>query len=285
MAAASLDTAIRNALCAGADPHHLALLDNVCWSSGNSPERLYELKEAARACYEGALAHAAPFISGKDSMFNDFKGYDANGAPVHIAAPPTLLVSVISVMKDVSDAMTLDVKSPGDVLYLLGSTNDELGGSEYFSSISKKAGKEYIGTRVPRTDFLKNARIYRACAAAIHAGLISAAIGVSRGGLGTAVAKMSLAGGYGVSLDLSKVKGNAKAPDSRLFSESQGRIVVTVPQEKTSEFEKRLKGIPHARIGVVTESQEFVIRNGSRILAKTSLTALGRAYRTPFKDF
>ena len=117
MAAAAIDTAVRNAICAGASRDYLAILDNFCWSSSEKPERLYELKEGEGVCYDVATAYGTPFISGKDSMFNDFRGYDANGKPVHIAALPTLLVSAIGVVPEVARAHTLDLKCVGDLVY------------------------------------------------------------------------------------------------------------------------------------------------------------------------
>lgn len=127
MAAAAVDTAIRNAVAAGASLEHLAILDNFCWSSSDTPERLYELERAARACHDAALSFGTPFISGKDSMFNDFRGWSEMGERVHIAALPTLLISAIGVMRDASRAVTLDFKKPGDAVYVLGETRDELG--------------------------------------------------------------------------------------------------------------------------------------------------------------
>jgi phosphoribosylformylglycinamidine synthase len=116
MAATAIDTAIRNAIACGGKLDHLGLLDNFCWCSSNDPVRLYELKRAAQACYDYAVAYGTPYISGKDSMFNDFSGYDASGKPVTISAPPTLLVSAIGVMEDVTKAVSLDFKQAGDYL-------------------------------------------------------------------------------------------------------------------------------------------------------------------------
>src|SRR3990167_7232996 len=154
MAAASIDTAVRNAIAAGASLEYLAILDNFCWSSSEKPERLYELKQSAKACYDTAVAYGTPFISGKDSMFNDFRGYDSKGKNVHIAALPTLLVSAIGVIPDVSKAMTLDFKRVGDLIYLIGNTNDELGASEYYSMLGASDGD------VPVVDTKKNAKVY-----------------------------------------------------------------------------------------------------------------------------
>src|SRR3989344_2269099 len=135
MARLLIDTGVRNAIWGGASLNYLAILDNFCWSFSDKPERLYELKQAAKACYDTATAYGTPFISGKDSMFNDFRGFDAQGKNIHIAALPTLLVSAIGVIPDVALAQTPDLKNADDPVYLIGETNDELGASEYYEML------------------------------------------------------------------------------------------------------------------------------------------------------
>lgn len=272
MAAASIDIAVRNAIAAGATREHLAILDNFCWSSSDKPERLYELKVAAKACYDVAVAYGTPFISGKDSMFNDFRGFDARAKPVHIAALPTLLVSAIGVIPDVDKAMTIDFKSPGDSVYLIGETNDELGGSEY-----SKYGK------VPAVDVKKNARIYDAVSKAIRSGLVASAIGVGRGGLAVALSKSAIAGQLGAELDLTKTHGNAKRSDTILFSESQGRLLASVRSGKERSFEKVLKGVAFTKLGSVAESGLTLQLPGTR--ADLSLPELTESYRSFFKQW
>ncbi len=122
MAACSIDTAIRNAVSAGGDLDHMALLDNFCWCDSNNPERLGQLKAAAQACYDYSVAYGTPFVSGKDSMFNDFRGYDEDFNEVMISIPPTLLVSSIGVVEDRMSCQTLDFKCAGDLVYVLGET-------------------------------------------------------------------------------------------------------------------------------------------------------------------
>jgi phosphoribosylformylglycinamidine synthase len=240
MAAAAIDTAVRNAVAAGASRDYLAILDNFCWSSSDKPERLYELKMAAKACYDVATAYGTPFISGKDSMFNDFRGFDAEGKNVHIAALPTLLVSAIGVIPDVAKAMTIDFKRVGDLVYVVGETNDELGASEYGGSGS-----------VPIVDTKKNAKIYDAVSYAIQKSLVASAIGIGRGGLAVALAKSSIAGQLGAQVSVTKMSGNAKSAEAVLFSESQGRFVISVRKGEEKVFETALKGISFTRIGEV----------------------------------
>ncbi|MBU6323823.1 MAG: phosphoribosylformylglycinamidine synthase [Patescibacteria group bacterium] len=282
-AAAALDYAVRAAVCAGGNPDYLALLDNFCWSSGNSPERLYELKEAARACYEGAVAYGAPFISGKDSMHNDFRGFDAKGNAVHIQVPPTLLISAIGVMQDASKAVTLDPKIAGDLVYLIGKTNEEMGGSEYAAMLSETSGKDWKGGRAPRTDFKANMKAYRALSRAVKAGLVASALPVGRGGLAAALGKAAVAGGLGIEADIRKLPGTAASDAAKLFSESTGRALITVASENRKAFEELFTGIPSTRIGTVASDAKLTIRGQKKFAIP--LAKLAKAYRTPFKQF
>jgi phosphoribosylformylglycinamidine synthase II len=283
MAAQSLDAAIRQAVVTGAPLNHLAILDNFCWSSSGNPERLYELREAARACYDFAVAYGTPLISGKDSMWNDFRGYDEKGEKVHIAAPPTLLISAIGVMKDAAQSISIDVKMAGDVLYLLGETDKELGASEYFASLSGKKATKTIGGELPQVSAKKNLKLYKAYEKARP--LVSSAISVGRGGFASALSKTLIAGGFGAAVSLSKVSGSAKAADELLFSESSGRILVSVSPKNARAFEKSFTGIPFAKIGTVSDKQTIVVTLGSATIMKTTLGDLTKAYRKPFKKY
>ena len=273
MAAASIDTAVRNAIAAGASRDYLAILDNFCWSSSEKPERLYELKRAAKACYDIATAYGTPFISGKDSMHNDFRGYTADGKPTHIAALPTLLVSAIGVIPDVAKAMTVDFKRVGDLVYVVGETNNELGASEYGESGS-----------VPTVDTQKNAKTYDAVSKAIGKGLVASAIGVGRGGLAVTLAKSSIAGQLGAQVDLTKLPGNAETAEVILFSESQGRLILSVARSAQKEFEKAMKGIPLSNIGEVVQAASLSIALPKEKV-ELPLSALTESYRSFFKHW
>lgn len=277
MAAAAIDTALRTAVCAGASRDYLAILDNFCWSSSEKPERLYELKQAAEACYDTATAYGTPFISGKDSMYNDFRGFDEKGKPIHIAALPTLLISAIGVVADVEKTMTPDFKHADDALYLIGETNDELGASEYYSMLGA------VGKRVPFVDVKKNAKTYDALSKAIASGLVASAIGLGRGGLAVALAKACIGGQMGARADLSGIPGKAKRNDSILFSESQGRVLVSIRPTREKEFEKLLRGVPFARIGETGGPNLVVQLSSTRV--ETSVPALTDAYRAYFKEW
>ncbi|MBI3955374.1 phosphoribosylformylglycinamidine synthase, partial [Candidatus Gottesmanbacteria bacterium] len=238
MAASSIDTAIRNAVSVGSDPEAIALLDNFCWCSSDDPERLGQLKRSAKACYDIATYYETPYISGKDSMFNDFKGCDRDGKPIKISIPPTLLISSIGVIDDITKVVSLDVKFPGDLVYILGETIEELGGSEYFSLISDKHGKNCIGNNVPNVNPRKNKKLYADFYKCIKKQLISSSISINRGGMGVALAKIAIGGGLGLDIELKNLPGLVMRDDFALFSESQGRIIVTISLKNKNIFEK-----------------------------------------------
>jgi len=176
MASCALDTAVRNAICAGATLSHLAILDNFCWCSSNDKTRLAELVDAVKACSKCAISYGTPFISGKDSMFNDFKGYDEKGNPIAISIPPTLLISAIGVMPDICKTISPEFKNASDVIYLLGETFDELGASEYYKMLAREQKSDAIGSNVPQVDLKKNLKTYLALENAISNNLIFSSI-------------------------------------------------------------------------------------------------------------
>lgn len=273
MAAAGLDMAVRNAVAAGVDFDHLALLDNFCWCSSDEPERLGQLKRAVQVIYEMAVKYGTPFISGKDSMFNDFKGYDKDGKAVKISAPPTLLVSSIGVIPDVARAVSIAPKAAGDLVYLLGGTRDELGAGEYYDMLG------HLGNNVPETDSHENMRLYRLYSRASRDSQVASAMAVGYGGLGVTLAKKAVAGGFGMEIDLSSFDLRT---DKMLFSESTGRIVVTVAPQNRKAFEKNFKGFEQCHlIGSVSFSENLFIRD----VATVKVADLETAYKGTFKDY
>jgi len=288
MAASSIDTAIRNAIAAGGSLDKMALLDNFCWCDSGNPERLGQLKEAARACYDFAVAYGTPFISGKDSMFNDFKGYDENFQKVMISIPPTLLISSLGVVEDVRNCQTIDFKFAGDLVYIIGKTSDETGGSEYLAYIGEKiSGKKYLGNNIPHVDAEKSAGTYRLFEEAINKGLIASSISIERGGLGVAAARSSMAGMMGFSIDLSlMISDNVSRNDILLFSETQGRFLVSINPEKKEEFEKNFSETEARCIGKVTPDSRIKITGlDSSLLVDTDVEFAVEAYKGLFRSF
>ena len=273
MAAAGLDLAVRNAIAAGVDLNQLALLDNFCWCSSDEPERLGQLKRAVETIYEMAVKYETPFISGKDSMFNDFKGFDANGKAFKISAPPTLLASSIGVIPNVDRAISLAPKAVGDLVYILGETKDELGASEYYDLHNE------LGNNVPETDSHQNLRLYKLYGRASRDKLIASAYALNYGGLGVALAKKAIASQMGMDIDLSGIDLSA---EKALYSESTGRILVTVAPQNKAKFEKNFKGFEHCtHIGHVAYGNTLNIQN----VLKADIEKLDKAYKAPLKDY
>ncbi|MEN8257014.1 MAG: AIR synthase-related protein [Thermodesulfobacteriota bacterium] len=250
MTACAVDEAVRNAICVGGSLEVMAGLDNFCWcdpiQSDKTPDGHYKLAQLVRA--NRALAHYAkaygvPPISGKDSMKND---YMVGGTKISI--PPTLLFSVMAKIDDVRKAVTMDAKKAGDMVYVLGTTYDELGASEY---AVLNGG---IGNNVPKVREADSLPRYRALEAAIKDGLVASCHDCSDGGLGVALAETAFSGGLGMHLDLSQAPTEGiDRDDVLLFSESQSRFVVTVSPDKADAFEIAMAGTSMGRIGVVTE--------------------------------
>jgi phosphoribosylformylglycinamidine synthase len=230
----------------GADPERIALLDNFCWGNTERPETLGALVLAARACHDLALAYRTPFISGKDSLNNE---YTHDGAS--LAIPPTLLISAIGQVADVRSCVTMDLKEAGNLLLLLGHTRLELGGS-IWAHIHGHAGG-----RVPRVD----AAVGRACFAGLHMaigrGLVRSCHDLSEGGLAVALAEMALAGGFGARVSLADIPraDDAASDYALLFSESPSRFVLEVRPEHQGALAGVLRGLPLAWIGEVTSGE------------------------------
>ena len=280
MAAAAIDEAVRNAIAVGAPLDRLAGLDNFCWCdpvrSEKTPDGEYKLAQLVRAnqaLYAITTAYGVPCISGKDSMKNDYQ----IGA-VRISIPPTLLFSTLGKIEDVRKAVTMDVKKPGDLVYVLGKTFRELGGSEWY------ALHDAIGNAVPKVDTKTAKTRYEALHRAIAAGLVASCHDCSDGGLGVALAETAFAGGLGLEIDLKAVPAEGiTRNDELLFSESQSRFVVTVSPGAREAFEALLAGPDCARIGtVISEAALKVDGLGGKWIIEEALDALKAAWLKPF---
>ncbi len=200
MALAGIDEAIRNLICVGGRADRIALLDNFCWGNCTRPETFGSLVRAAQACYDGAIAFEAPFISGKDSLNNEFACEDGRT----ISIPSTLLISAISIVDDVNKCVTMDAKKAGNLLFIVGETKNELGGSHYY----KINGR--LGANVPKLDLKTAPKIAGRISDAIANGLVVSCHDCSEGGLAVALAEMAFAGGLGIEADL---RGLPKSKD------------------------------------------------------------------------
>ena len=193
MAASSIDEALRQIIAVGGSLKEAALLDNFCWGNPDKPDRLGSLVRAALGCYKIAKGFGTPFISGKDSLYNE---YSVEGKSQ--AIPGTLLISAIAVMDDVTQAVSMDAKKEGNLIYVIGDTFDELGGSHYFDILG------FIGNNVPKVDVKRAKLLMERVSLASRRSLIRAAHDCSEGGLAVALAEMAFAGGLGMEIFLVK---------------------------------------------------------------------------------
>jgi phosphoribosylformylglycinamidine synthase II len=264
MAAAAIDEAVRNNVAVGGS--RIALLDNFVWGNPEKPERLGSLVQACEACYDVATAFRTPFISGKDSLYNE-----SPLGPV----TPTLLITAVGVVPDIRSAVSMDAKAPGNLLYIIGKTYRELGGSEYYKL------KGFLGKAVPKVRAVQARKTYYALTKAIGAGTVRACHDLSEGGLAVAAAEMTLASGYGAELDLRKAPAKAlKRDDFALFSESNSRLLVEVAEKDREAFEKLMKGKACAAIGKVTKTPRLAIRGlKSALVVDAPITDLRASWK------
>ena len=275
MAASAIDEALRQIIAVGGNLKQVALLDNFCWGRVNRPEMVGALVRASQACYDMAMAFGTPFVSGKDSLNNEF---EYKGKIISI--PHTLLVSAMGVMEDVSHTITMDFKQPGDLIYIIGSTRNELGGSEYFRNHGT------IGNNAPKVNAAQAKKLMESLSQATEKGLVRACHDCSEGGLGVAAAEMAFAGGLGAKIELKSVPLGEpiKRDDFVIFSESNSRFLVEVAPENAPAFERIMKGTVLAVIGRVTDSTKLEVSglSGKKILS-TGIADLKEAWQKPLR--
>ncbi|HEX6811183.1 MAG TPA: phosphoribosylformylglycinamidine synthase subunit PurL [Planctomycetota bacterium] len=276
MAECSLDEAMRNNVAAGGDPDYTAVLDNYCWGNTRDPQALGELVRATEALCAQALHYRTPFVSGKDSLHNEFRAGDRT-----IRIPGCILVTAMSVIPDVARTLTSDCKRAGSLLVLVGITKDELGGSVFYKT------RGLLGRNVPRVDPTLGHDVLRGCHRAISARCVLSAHDLSEGGLAVAVAEMAIGGKLGASIDLDKVPlQGSQSPGSLqdhqvLFSESQSRLLLEIAPDRLADLQANLHRVPFAVIGEVTKQPEIVFHRGGAQVASVSLEAAERAWKRP----
>ncbi|HPV21878.1 MAG TPA: AIR synthase-related protein, partial [bacterium] len=254
MTASVVDEAVRNAVATGADPDFMSGLDNFCWpdpvyDSDKNPDGKHKLAQLVRsnmALYDFCRYYSIPLISGKDSMKNDY-GSGKN----KISIPPTLLFTLISKMDDVENMVSMDFKNEGDRIFIIGETKNELGGSEYY--IYHGINRDGF---IPKVDAGKFMRSYKLLKKAIDSKLVKSAHDLSDGGFATALSESAFAGALGAKVDLRKIPRSVDVTrnDTLMFSESNGRIIVSVAPANVERFLEVMKGTDMDEIGEVTSS-------------------------------
>jgi len=268
MALACVDEALRNVVAVGGDPQRTVILDNFCWGDPRQPDRMAGLVRAAAGCYDAAVAFGTPFVSGKDSLNNEYRGASGERTPI----PPTLLITALAITPDVRGAVTMDLKEPGNYVYLIGETKDELGGSHIadykLQIVNSELARDNLQftihnsqSNVPKVDLEVAPKILAAVHTAIASGLVRACHDLSEGGLGVAAAEMAFAGALGLRIDLRAVPRPAGLDDEfvLLFAESPTRLLTEVRPADAAAFEAALAGLPYARVGVVVADAALAI--------------------------
>jgi len=276
MAASAIDEALRQIIAVGGRRDRTALLDNFCWGNPDKPENLGGLVRAAKACYDVAKVYETPFISGKDSLNNE---YVVEGKTISI--PPTLLISAISTIDDIDKVISMDFKEVGSLIYMVGLTRDEMGGSHYYLV------NGYLGRRVPEVDPELGKRIMDRLSEAIDRGMVLACHDCSEGGIGVAVSEMAFSGEIGARVYMARVpqEGDISRNDVLLFSESNTRFIVEVPEGAREGFEEIMEGVPYGQIGETCSDKVLAVygMNGVKIV-ESDILELKQAWQSTLRS-
>jgi phosphoribosylformylglycinamidine synthase subunit PurSL len=263
MAFAVIDEAVRNAVAVGADPDKIAILDNFCWGDPTNPQTMGSLVQALRGCYDAAIEYGTPFISGKDSLNNEYLGNDGRKH----AIPPTLLISAMGVIPDVNKTITMDLKTPGNSLYLMGELQNCFGGSHY----GKVTGVTLNNQVAKVPDYAHS--LYRAVYKQIQAGNIQACHDLSEGGLIVAAAEMCLAGELGLEISSSETD-----IINFLFSETTACLLVEIAPQNEAAFQAALRDVPFTKIGTVQAAPVLAIQSPGMEPITLSLDEIMKAW-------
>ena len=285
MAMNAIDEALRNLTAVGGDIEKAAILDNFCWGNPTDPAQLGMLVRAVKGCHDAAIGFGTPFISGKDSLNNEYRTSEQR-----LPVIPTLVISAVGIIDDAAQTVDMSLKRAGNLIYQVGATRNELAGSHYAEIVQATvAAAAAPGTTVPQVDPTTARTTMKAVGAAIRAGLVQSCHDLSEGGLAVAAAEMSLAGLLGMTIDLEDLRVWAPFADARegmgvpkggrlsekdtistilLFSESPSRFLVEVAplQQEAFEAHMRLYGINDVScIGLVTGKGSVYRGSGERM--------------------
>jgi phosphoribosylformylglycinamidine synthase len=284
MMASVIDEAVRRVISAGGRLDRIAGLDNFCWpdpvlseKTPDGPYKMAQLVRANKALYDVTTAYRVPAISGKDSMKND-----STRGGRKISIPPTVLFSTIGKIDDIGRAVTMYFKKPGDAIYVIGATKNELGGSEFFRWLAREEGNPMsYGGRVPSLDIPSALAIYRAMNAAADRELLRSSHTPTLGGLAAAFAFAAIGGDLGADIDLTLIGCEENlSDDEKLFSESNSRFVVTCDPRNAAALEEIFRGLPIVRAGEVKrERRVFIAEKGGCELINVEIDALKRAFK------
>ena len=286
MTTCTIDEAVRRLVAVGAGVDHIGGVDNFCWPSiqydpDKNPDGKFKAAQLVRSCQalrDMCWAYEIPLLSGKDSMYVDGHLTGRYGETHKVSALETLQFSATGIIDSIDRCITMESKIPGDHVYVLGMTRDELGGSEYYEHLG------YVGCQVPRVDPTAFWAYYQALALAIEQGLVASAHGIYRGGLGVHLAMVAMGGNLGMDIHLDVLPTEAcRRDDTLLFSESAGRFIISVSPDRRAAFEAIFEDRPCACIGTVTESNRLLISGQDKqTLVDISVSRLKQAWKATF---
>jgi phosphoribosylformylglycinamidine synthase len=243
IATAAIDECVRNIVCVGGNPSTIAILDNYCWPSVKDEESLGRLVRCSHGCYDAAKAFGTPFISGKDSLNNQFT--TEAGETIYI--PPTMLISGFGMVEDIATCKTMDAKTAGNVLLLVGETTSHMGGSHVLM-IDPEA---HCDTALPTVSLTDGPRNAKSVFEAMQGGLVVSAHDCSEGGVLLAAVEMAFGGGLGLTLELEN--------ESLCFAETPSRYLLEVSPNSVEPLQVHFEGIPLEVIGTFNTSNEVTL--------------------------
>lgn len=247
--------AARNIICSGGQP--LAITDNLNFGNPEKPEIFWQIEKAADGISEACRTLNTPVIGGNVSLYNE-----TNGTAIY----PTPVIGMVGLVDDIDHVTTQSFKAAGDLIYLVGETKDEFGGSE----LQKMVHGRIFG-KAPELDLEKEEKAQEQILQAIRSGLVASAHDVAEGGLAVAAAE-SLIGSKGLGADI-RVTGNAT---SALFSESQSRFLLSVKKENQEAFERLVDAV---LIGEVTEAPVLYMSNEEGLVLAEQVDVLKQAWK------
>lgn len=292
MMTCSIDEAVRRLISVGGDFNHIGGLDNFCWPNiqfdeKKNPDGKFKAAQLVRACRalkDTCENYEIPLLSGKDSMYVDGHLEGAYGERMKISALETVQISATSVIRDVLKCVSMEPKISGDLVYVMGTTANELGASEYYEMFHR------TGLNVPHVDFDASKKLYQAVQAAIENEFVASCHAVARGGLGVHLSYMVMAGQLGLEIDLSAVALNERkgslTDEKILFSESSGRFIITVARENKAAFEAVFNGMPFGCVGSVTDQHDRLKISGLHKALRVDLSVkqVEAAFNKAFGD-
>ncbi len=271
-AAGGLAEACRNIISVGGEP--VAMVDHCQFGDPGDPEVFWTFSEAVRGMSDYGRELDVPCVGGKVSFYNE-------DVAAGSAIKPSPIVAVIGLVEDASHIRRAAPQNEGDRIVILGDTKSEMGGSEYYEYIHRLTGGE-----APKVDFAAEKRLRKTVLEGIRNGLINAASDCSEGGLAVTLAEMVIAGERGMQVDLDKVPSTCKRLDDLLFSESHGRLVVSVAEKHVKALVDLAErhGVPYGSIGLV-EGKSLIIRSNGREVVSLPLEDVKGSWSGAIPDY